>query len=640
MHTQAATYMQAIFTKCADKIRARFTSWPKRNTKSDPWFKTSDAFIEQGFTQYTATCKRPGQKTFTIVCIACPEKHFLEISMLAKKILPSMAGKLENAIEQGVQRCNETMYLKRGAREWGDMAIIAIEGEQFAIAAGGNVSALLKIDVRASDASPALSDRTRDKPFAAFVAGILPERASLAISFNAVYPDTSHPAGRETSACIEYQRETVVARISIMARYTKSITLCMHHVRYYAANPKIVFEGMLQIVRRVVREIQKVSGNASPKNKALAAGVIILAFLALRTIFIAIGAQTVDHIITETLERQARIEQLVAKNKEKEALELIDQSLTFIENAPQRLNQTQKNALENLRMRMLISASGITKLSIIPDPQPVVSMEKSFRAGRSFDLQGLALSHGKLYTVNRAEKEIYELDGKERRIVVLKDFPPGSGAPIGLISASPGVVQIITENLQGVLELDPNTRKFSFTHITSPHANTQPAAWAAYQNRIYLLDARSRAIYRYEKTDKGYDQWSPWTGENTLDLTQATALTVDGAIYVAFNDQYVVRLVQGNKTAFNIEKIRPPLEQITAIATKEESPLLYMLDRPQRRVLVVSKEDGALVAQYMSPAFTDLRGLFPDEAGRKIYLLNGDTIYAVGPNDKDITNTE
>ncbi len=551
-----------------------------------------------------------------------------------------MAGKLENAIEQGVQRLNETVYLKRGAREWGDMAIIAIEGEQFAIASGGNVSALLKMGIRASDASPALSDQTREKPFAAFVAGILPERAALVISFNAVFPDTVHPAGQQTSPSIEYVREAVVPHNSFIARVSESIMRGVRLIHYGTTHPKVIFEEIAQLVMRSVIGAQKLLRATTPRNKAFIAGMAILAFLALRTIFIAIGAQTVDHIVNEILERQARIEQLVAKNKEKEALELIDQSLIFIDNAPQRLNQTQKNTLENLRIRMLTSASRITKLSIIPDPQPVVSMEKSFRAGRSFDLRGLALSHGKLYTVNRAEKEIYELDGKERRIVVLKDFPPESGAPIGLISAPPGVVQIITEQPQGVLELDPTTRTFSFTRITNPHANTQPMAWAGYQNRIYLLDARSRAIYRYEKSDTGYDQWAPWTGENTLDLAQATALTVDGAIYVAFNDQYVIRLVQGNKTAFNIEKIRPPLEQITAIATKEESPMLYMLDRPQRRVIVVSKEDGALVAQYMSPAFTDLRGLFPDEAGRKIYLLDGDTIYAVGPNDKDITHTE
>jgi hypothetical protein len=85
-----------------------------------------------------------------------------------------------------------------------------------------------------------------------------------------------------------------------------------------------------------------------------------------------------------------------------------------------------------------------------------------------------------------------------------------------------------------------------------------------------------------------------------------------------------------------VEGIRPPLERVTAIATKEDSPFLYLLDPPQRRVVVIMKETGALVAQYTSPLFTDLRGLFPDEAAKRIYLLNGDTVYSVGPEDESL----
>ncbi|MEW6610454.1 MAG: hypothetical protein AB1352_02405 [Patescibacteria group bacterium] len=391
--------------------------------------------------------------------------------------------------------------------------------------------------------------------------------------------------------------------------------------------------------RGFIRAITGLIRQSSYKKRIIIGVISLVVLISLRLIFTSIGSKNVERIIAETVRREAQIESLLKDNKEDDALSLIDATLSLLNAAPQHLSDAQTSTIKNLRTRLAQRAALINKLSLIADPKPVVSVEKSFREAHVFDLVGLALMQGKLYSVNRAEGAVYEFDGKERRIIVMTELPQGAGTPIDIIVSTPGTVMVLTKNPLGVLRLDAERREFQFIPLTLPRPTVVPIAYATFQNRLYLLDARTRAIYRFERTPQGYNLWSPWSKDDMLDLSQATTFAIDGSIYVTFTDHSIIRLEKGKRVPFALTSIQPPLQNVTAIATKEDSPYLYLLDKPQRRVVVILKKDGSLVAQYTSPLFTDLRGLYPDEAARRIYVLNGDTIYSVGPDDRSITDS-
>jgi hypothetical protein len=609
----------------------------------------------------TSEMLRSGQPSPSFLAFLCEKGTSEALWALLKSHFSSARGTAEEALEHAVKRVNESSA-GDVAQKFGALIAVAVDATMFAVASGGPASAYVHTHERFIDVSPDRTVFVREKPFAALTAGAHAGEALLLslskVSAHELAQESLRIAYMPAEACGLYDG------VRIIGQSATSIAATLAHIprrmviwvqeRYQRISIKKIWEAGFAIVKnprasiasfsasaakmlvQVVRSTTTYTIGLSRRKRAYYLGGFVVTAVLLHVFLTALGAKNFDNITAETLAREERITQLIAQQQDLQALALLDDTLALLARAPARLNAAQHDTLETLRMKVLRTAASLNKVSIIPSPEPVVSMERSFAEKRSFDLSGLALSHGKLYTVNRAEREIYELDGRERRIIVLRDFPEGSGTPTGIAAAVPGYVYIITENPRGILALDASTRAFSFAPLTLPRTDALPLAFAAFHERMYMLDARTRAVYRYEVTPEGFQLWSPWSDEDTLDFSQATTFAVDGSIYITFSDHDIVRLVQGKRLPFSIDAIRPPLERVTAIATKEDSPFLYLLDPPQRRVVIIEKENGSLVAQYTSPLFTDLRGVFPDETAKRVYLLNGDTIYSVGPDDKSI----
>ena len=602
-----------------------------------------------------AVISRPGRQTTSLLAVL-REHSTAEVGKALREHFSSVPGNVEEALEQAVKRANAAFP----GEATGSILALACEEGQFAVATGGEASAYASARGTAVDVSPAPTATKRDKYFAALAAGAC-GMAPFIIALRKLKSDelTRYCSVQAGTAVAAQLISEGVACVTPAAQKNSYVLFRMKTALFnarkaaprllqretwvragkeiisFARNPKQWVLFFSTVPARLYRLMQRLQRLAPKKKLGVLAGVIAAAVI-FHVVFSALGAHSVEEIIAETLDRENRIAELIRQKKDTEALAELDEAIALLAHAPVRLNEAQQGALASLQTRLLRTASDLNHVTIIPAPTPVVSLERSFREGRQFDLSGLALADGRLYTVNRAAKEIYELDGKERRIVIVKDFPAGAGAPTGIVSSVPGLVMITTEHPYGVLALSPKTRALSFAPLALPRAESLPVSFAAYNQKLYVLDARVRAIYRYELTPQGFNLWSAWTSESTLDFSQATTFAIDGSIYVTFSDHDIVKLTQGKREPFAVESIRPPLERVTAIATKENSPLLYLLDAPQRRVVIIKKDDGTLVAQYTSPVFTDLRGLFPDETAKRIYVLNGDTIYSMGPDDENI----
>ena len=151
----------------------------------------------------------------------------------------------------------------------------------------------------------------------------------------------------------------------------------------------------------------------------------------------------------------------------------------------------------------------------------------------------------------------------------------------------------------------------------------------SFKNFIYILDKDNNQVYRLTKTPEGFDSSSNWNKAVGLDLKDATAIAVDGSVYILKNNGEIIRLSNGKPDNFKINSIDPPLQSPAKIKTTESSKFIYILEQTNKRVVVVSKETGNLVIQYSSPTFTDLKDISIDEADKKIFVLNNTTVLGI-----------
>ena len=146
-----------------------------------------------------------------------------------------------------------------------------------------------------------------------------------------------------------------------------------------------------------------------------------------------------------------------------------------------------------------------------------------------------------------------------------------------------------------------------------------------YNNKIYLLDAKNNTIIKFTYSSAGLSNPENWIRDDIVDITDGVDLAIDGNIYVLKNNGEVIKLLNGKLTTFSVKSIDPALEHPTKIFTTPQSAYLYILDPPNKRIVLLDK-NGKLVRQYFSEKFTSLKNFIVSEKEKKIYVLDGNMI--------------
>lgn len=174
-------------------------------------------------------------------------------------------------------------------------------------------------------------------------------------------------------------------------------------------------------------------------------------------------------------------------------------------------------------------------------------------------------------------------------------------------------------------ELNLSTGR-GLTRAFSLPADANVGAVETYESRLYLLDVKTGQIWRAARTGTGFGTPTRWLAEDDANLQNAVSLAIDGSIYVLGKDGALRKFTQGKTVAFGLDPVEPALASGLEVVASTELASLYILDAREKRLLVFTK-DGALVRQYTSPAFTDLRGVAVVPDGSTAYVLNGTTVY-------------
>lgn len=236
--------------------------------------------------------------------------------------------------------------------------------------------------------------------------------------------------------------------------------------------------------------------------------------------------------------------------------------------------------------------------------------------------QRLLLAKGRLYAFNPFFSQMYSIDielktGKilqERRD--LKRASVLAGSPI--FFSDPNILLTLEDN--GASKEVP---------LPLPSADFQADAMNAFQNSVYLLDARSGQIVQYAKALSGESFPVFWIDPNSAkNVKGAKAFAIDGNLWALYGSGEVQRYYKGLYQESVMPVVFPLIKEAAQIKTSASLPSLYVLDPSNNRVLVLSKF-GDLVSQYTSPMFDNALDIAVSDDGKTLYVLNGFTIYGL-----------
>ncbi len=152
-----------------------------------------------------------------------------------------------------------------------------------------------------------------------------------------------------------------------------------------------------------------------------------------------------------------------------------------------------------------------------------------------------------------------------------------------------------------------------------------PTAMTAYAGNLYILDPGAGEVWRYLPAADGFD--SERAGLlGGIDLSQSTALAVDGDVYVLAGGK--LRAFRGGKElAPLLAGIDKPPDAPVGMVEDTTRGLIYVADRAQQRI-VVGDHNGPFVRQFRNPAFFDLKGVAVSDDGSTVFALTSDGISA------------
>lgn len=228
--------------------------------------------------------------------------------------------------------------------------------------------------------------------------------------------------------------------------------------------------------------------------------------------------------------------------------------------------------------------------------------------------------NGKLTVLDSVNNALYEIEqlSKKSRLLAAGDELKNSLA----IAADETAVYILTSD--GVME-KAKTKDQAAKIIKKDEEWGSLVDLKVFNGNLYLLDGEKKIIWKYEGESfvkKRYfadDDRQPF-------FIKPISLAIDGSVWVTDSGR-VLKFVSGQKENFEIKELEKGLGEDLGIFTTTEVNALYLLDKQNRRIVVLEK-NGNYQNQYQwdGHQFTDLA---VDGKEKKIYLLEGSKIYQI-----------
>lgn len=126
----------------------------------------------------------------------------------------------------------------------------------------------------------------------------------------------------------------------------------------------------------------------------------------------------------------------------------------------------------------------------------------------------------------------------------------------------------------------------------------QIADLEVYGEKIYYLDNEAAAIYKVSQPLAVNPNITVWTQNESEVLKEASQMVIDGNIWLVAKSE-IVKMFRGDRQDFKISKLDKNLSDDLIVASPEDSNYLYILDKDNKRLVVIDKE-GVAQRQFVN----------------------------------------
>lgn len=363
----------------------------------------------------------------------------------------------------------------------------------------------------------------------------------------------------------------------------------------------------------------KILGFVRTKQFTIITAVVILALLTWSVVF---GYQRREAAkIKERIETiSVEIDKKLSEAEDESFLNL-DQSIILIADAKTMVAQLKKDLGDNY-------ANEVTQLeSKIQESEGKIVKKESKEFEEFYDLtlqnkdaKGSMIAKEKelIAILDADQNTIYVLDLDSKSVTKYVHNDVGSAVAIGIYS---GDVFFVTQK-KGIFKF---TTQSKVNNIVEEDSMKNVVDMELYNGNIYVLDEGTEEVYKFLVTEGGYSDKKTYFGAGqTISLTGATGLSIDGSVYLSTKDS-VQKYLSGVRESFSPDF---PTEnaQFDHIYTDRDIEQLYILDQKNASVYILTKE-GEYQRQIQSSVFAKANALFVYDG--MIFTINNEKIYTV-----------
>lgn len=202
----------------------------------------------------------------------------------------------------------------------------------------------------------------------------------------------------------------------------------------------------------------------------------------------------------------------------------------------------------------------------------------------------------------------------------------GNKLPQFVSSAQSGK-RLLVLTQDGLFSIDPDSGNPHELQKKDPVWGT-PVDLASFAGNVYVLDSAKGQIWKYSQTETGFGSAKNIIGSESESLVQGVeSLMIDGTFWMTHKNT-ILHVINSKVQQVVINNLDKPLGNYIRLASTAESQVIYILDRENKRIIVMNKE-GNYVSQYASTSFGNVSSLALNQETKELYLLSGSKILKI-----------
>lgn len=237
------------------------------------------------------------------------------------------------------------------------------------------------------------------------------------------------------------------------------------------------------------------------------------------------------------------------------------------------------------------------------------------------------LSTGQLVILDKNNSAVYSLGLADKKSLIVA----GGKQIEGALQVAAFLPKVFVLTPEGIVQTQTEAKSQSLI-IKADKEWGEIVDFQTFGGSLYLLDKKGM-IWQYPAFAEAsagkpaFGTKRQWLKEKA-DFSGAVSMAIDGVIWVFKADGSLWKFLQGQKQAFGIAGLIQPLSNSRFLFTDFDQERLYLLDKENSRIVVLSKS-GEYHSQYRSSLVKEADGLVALEKEEKIFLIVGSKIYEI-----------